>query len=208
MNKKPFLLLLALAATTCSAFAQVRMRDVFAGAPDSLFPLLTRNNRLDCIDFSENGMEARVRNRFDEPAVLDTLTDTYLSMRTGMCGNVEMKLFASGGDTLVCVCRTAFGPAADSEVRVYDLGWRHRRTLPRPAAEAFLRPSADLQPWTPETADTLRRIRSEAEFLPLVRATLSPDAATVMWTQQSSEFSKDMKKVADRYLQPVYTPLE
>ena len=208
MNKKLVLLLLALAATTSSASAQIRMRDVFADVPDSLFPLLTRNNRLDCIDFKENGMEARVRNRFDEPAVLDTLTDTYMSMRTGTCGNVEMKLFVHGCDTLVCVCRTAFGPAADSEVRVYDLAWRHLRTISHPTAEAFLRPSDDVQPWTPETADTLRRIRSEAELLPLVRATLSPDADTIMWTLQSTEFSKDIKKVADRYLQPIYITLE
>ena len=45
-----------------SAGAQLKMREVFAQLPDSVLPLMTRNNRLDCIDFIENGMEARVKN--------------------------------------------------------------------------------------------------------------------------------------------------
>ena len=42
-----------------------RMRDYFADMPDSILYVMTRNNRLDCIDFIENNMQARVRNRFD-----------------------------------------------------------------------------------------------------------------------------------------------
>ena len=35
-----------------TAWAQeVKMRDIFAQAPDSIFPLMTKNNKLDCIDF-------------------------------------------------------------------------------------------------------------------------------------------------------------
>ena len=44
---------------------EVKMRDVFAQAPDIIFPLLTKNNKLDCIDFIENKMRARVKNKFD-----------------------------------------------------------------------------------------------------------------------------------------------
>ena len=58
-----------------SSCAQVRMRDVFAQLPDSVLPLLTKNNRLDCIDFIENNMEARVKNRFNDHVVLEALTD-------------------------------------------------------------------------------------------------------------------------------------
>ena len=48
--------------------AQTCIRDIYASAPDSIFPLLTRNNRLDQIDFYENDMPAVVKNRFDDRA--------------------------------------------------------------------------------------------------------------------------------------------
>ena len=61
--------------------AQVRVKDLFASAPDSIFPLLTQNNRLDCIDFRENNMTARVKNRMDDVSELKELTDDYLLMQ-------------------------------------------------------------------------------------------------------------------------------
>ena len=45
------------------SLAAQKMRDVFATMPDSVLGLMTKNNRLDCIDFIENDMEAKVRNR-------------------------------------------------------------------------------------------------------------------------------------------------
>ena len=64
------------------AMAQPMMRDVFAAMPDSVLPLVTKNNRLDCIDFIENNMEARVRNRMGEYVALEALTSTYARFRT------------------------------------------------------------------------------------------------------------------------------
>ena len=43
-------ILIMLAMSGLSAFSQTKAKDVFAAAPDSIFPLLTTNNRLDCID--------------------------------------------------------------------------------------------------------------------------------------------------------------
>ena len=47
------------------------MRDVFAQMPDSVLPAVTRNNRLDCIDFIDNNLEAKVRNAFDDYVTLE-----------------------------------------------------------------------------------------------------------------------------------------
>ena len=88
-----------------SSCAQVRRRDVFAQLPDSVLPLLTKNNRLDCIDFIENNMEARVKNRFNDHVVLEALTDDYLSIRTSESSKVEMKIIVQAGDSLIAVNR-------------------------------------------------------------------------------------------------------
>ena len=39
------------------AMAQPMMRDVFAAMPDSVLPLVTKNNRLDCIDFMHQPLD-------------------------------------------------------------------------------------------------------------------------------------------------------
>ena len=97
------------------------MRDVFAQAPDSIFPLMTKNNRLDCIDFIENSMRARVKNKFDTYSELTALTNDYLCLQLSEKSTMEMKIF---NDSLLCMVHTFQGPAADSEVRFYNVKWQ------------------------------------------------------------------------------------
>ena len=205
MNKITIFAIFCLLADSVSA--QLRMRDVFALLPDSVLPLMTKNNRLDCIDFIENDMEARVKNLFDDKVVLDSLTDDFLSLSTSEGSYVEMKLFAEGADSFICVNRTYLGQAADSEVKIYDLSWNFVRRVARPDVREFLKTSESIDSWTPEMADTLRVIRAEAEFLPLIKASLSSNTRQITWVLQKDEFSKNIKKVADKYLQPVVCDL-
>lgn len=205
MNKITIFAIFCLLADSVSA--QLRMRDVFAQLPDSVLPLMTKNNRLDCIDFIENDMEARVKNLFDDKVVLDSLTDDFLSLSTSEGSYVEMKLFAEGADSFICVNRTYLGQAADSEVKIYDLSWNFVRRVARPDIREFLKTSESIDSWTPEMADTLRVIRAEAEFLPLIKASLSSNTRQITWVLQKDEFSRNIKKVADKYLQPVVCDL-
>lgn len=205
MNKITIFAIFCLLAGSVSA--QLRMRDVFAQLPDSVLPLMTKNNRLDCIDFIENDMEARVKNLFDDKVVLDSLTDDFLSLSTSEGSYVEMKLFAEGADSFICVNRTYLGQAADSEVKIYDLSWNFVRRVARPDVREFLKTSESIDSWTPEMADTLRVIRAEAEFLPLIKASLSSNTRQITWVLQKDEFSRNIKKVADKYLQPVVCDL-
>ena len=85
---KKILLFSAFLFAAVSSVAQVRMRDVFALLPDSILPLMTRNNRLDCIDFIENGMEARVKNKFNDQVVLEALTEDFLLISTSESSTV------------------------------------------------------------------------------------------------------------------------
>ena len=110
--------LLFLAVSLSGLRAQTRMRDVFASAPDSVFPMLTRNNRLDCIDFIENKMPARVKNRLDDVVELLSLNEHYLCLRTSERSQVEMRLLS---DSLLCLVNTYEGPAPDSHIRFFDL---------------------------------------------------------------------------------------
>ena len=118
------LLLLVSLATTA-----VDMKDVFTAMPDSVLPTLTRNNRLDMIDFVASGMKAEVNDVFDEKSTLDTLTSDYLHITLNEAVKVEMKLLASlsqladSADHVVCVVMTYGKQPIESKVTLYTSKW-------------------------------------------------------------------------------------
>lgn len=194
--------------------AQVKMRDVFAKMPDEMLPFVTTNNRLDCIDFIENGMQARVKNRVDEYVELKQMTTDYLLLQTSEVGQVEMKLFAQTDSTaVICMVETVSGPVADSYIRFFDQGWKELSLgdvqlmlsvtvqAGRPAVEAFF-PSVPEEERT-KVDDAINELRD----LLLMEAHLSAEHDNISWTLSVEELSKDAKKAAREYVQPVVVPL-
>lgn len=174
-----------------------KMSEVFASAPYDVLPLMTRNNRLDCIDFIENNMEARVKDRFDNDVVLEEMTADYLRLATSKVSSTEMKIV----DGWVYVSETCMGPAADTQVKVYDSKWNLIKVVSRPEVEAFIRTDAKLG------ADERVLLIAEAKILTLIKGSLSKTDNTLTWELQTDEFTRDMKKAADKCLQPVVVRL-
>lgn len=174
-----------------------KMSEVFASAPYDVLPLMTRNNRLDCIDFIENNMEARVKDRFDNDVVLEEMTADYLRLVTSKVSSTEMKIV----DGRVYVSETCMGPAADTQVKVYDSKWNLIKVVSRPEVEAFIRTDAKLG------ADERVLLIAEAKILTLIKGSLSKTDNTLTWELQTDEFTRDTKKAADKCLQPVVVRL-
>ena len=174
-----------------------KMSEVFASAPYDVLPLMTRNNRLDCIDFIENNMEARVKDRFDNDVVLEEMTADYLRLVTSKVSSTEMKIV----DGRVYVSETCMGPAADTQVKVYDSKWNLIKVVSRPEVEAFIRTDAKLG------ADERVLLIAEAKILTLIKGSLSKTDNTLTWELQTDEFTRDIKKAADKCLQPVVVRL-
>ena len=72
--------------------AQTTMRKVFSEMPDSLMPYLTKNNRLDLIDFFESSMKAEVTNNLDGHSQLTALTTDSLSLQLSAALRIDMLL--------------------------------------------------------------------------------------------------------------------
>ncbi len=156
------------------------MRDLYAEAPDSIFPLLTKNNRLDQIDFRENNMKAEVKNRFDQPSELLVLTDRYLKLQLSERCLVELRLRS---DSTLCLVETFAGPAPDSRIRCFDKNWNALPlTIERPAVDEFLSADVDID------------ARLALQALPLIQASLSPDDDNVTFELQTSELTKEQRK--------------
>lgn len=195
------------------ATAQPLMRDVFAAMPDSILPMVTKNNRLDCIDFIENNMEARVRNKVDEYVVLEALTDDYARFRTSVVAVMELKLLPTNDTTSVlCVVTTAESGeegterrVLDSNIRFYDTAWLPLSSnapavsvLQQRDGDAFFATAApdSLQ----AEAESARR--SLASFHP-VRMTLVPDDYTLTLTLQTGYLTVEERRAIKDCLRPV-----
>lgn len=166
-----------------SSFAETRIRDIYAAAPDSIFPLLTQNNRLDQIDFRENNMQAVVKNKYDDRVELLVLSDRYLQLQLSNRCTVEMRLLS---DSVFCMVQTYNAPAPDSRVRFFDAEWHELpQTIGRPTVDDFLSEDIDTD------------VRLALQALPLIKATLSQDDDNITWELQTSELTREQRKKAE-----------
>lgn len=167
--------------------------DVFTSMPDSILPLLTGKSRKDMVDFYNNKMEAKVRNRFGDYAQLDTLCEQYLRLTLTEASTVEMRLLEAGDSTtLVCLIQTVAAPVRDSRVRFFDSTWRlqHWVELPVPSTADFF----DGQ------GDSLQLVQRSIDDLRLVEVTASPVEPVLTFTLSVQELDREKKKLASRHL--------
>ena len=203
--KRLFLILLTFPFSLLT-FAQMGER--FTSMPDSLLPLIPEKARRDMLDFYQNHMEAKVRNRLNDYVRLDTLTNTYLRLTSSKASTLELKLLHTADSLpILALIRTVAAPIRDSHVEFYDTLW-HRLPwlrLPVPTTVEYfpvvpdsLRPELDL-------------VQRSIDDLRLVEVTVSPDApiftlqvsAEVIGAPLVSEQTEDIKSLARRFLCPL-----
>ena len=178
---KKFLFLLLLSVVCCQlSVTQTRIRDIYAATPDSIFPLLTKNNRLDQIDFRENNMKAEVKNKFDDHSELLVLNDKYLKLQLSKRCIVEMRLLT---DSTFCMVQTYSAPAPDSRIRLFDTNWNELPiTVETPSVDEFL--SEDLD------TDT----RQSLQALSLIKARLDEKDNSITFELQTSELTREQRQ--------------
>lgn len=89
--KKTFILF-SLLLLALSVGAQPKIADLLREMPDSLLPLLSKNNRLDMIDFCEAKMKAEVTNLLEGNSEMTALTDDSLSIQLSGTQRVDIYL--------------------------------------------------------------------------------------------------------------------
>lgn len=108
------------------------MADVFKAMPDSLLPYLSKNNRLDMIDFMEAHMKAEVTNLMEGSSEMTALSADSLSLRmsdvltVGMSlSKVEEPIDSSRYVVLVRRTYSLNENQAETIVDTYSSAWRH-----------------------------------------------------------------------------------
>ena len=129
------------------------MAALFKEMPDSLMPYLTRNNRLDMLDFMEAHMKAEVTNRFDGKSEMKALTPDSLFITMNNLLTIDMKLVKveEPVDSSLVTIRvrrtyTLNENQAESVVDFYSSAWRllssrvERSSILKRDDEVFARP--------------------------------------------------------------------
>lgn len=122
-----------------SSQAQATMGEVFKTMPDSIFPVLTKTNRLDMIDFLEAKMKAKVDNRLDGESEMTALTDSSLTLRLSEALTVDMALVntAEAYDSchqlvrMVYTYQLSSGKEHETVTRYFTLHWRQLQQVPQ-----------------------------------------------------------------------------
>ena len=189
------IILIMLAMSGLSAFSQTKAKDVFATAPDSIFPLLTTNNRLDCIDLIENNMKATVKNKLEQKAEMTALTDSYLQIKPSERSVVEIKML---NDSVFCLINTCLGPAPDSRISFFTRDWKpYAMTFPTPHASDFWKSVPD------SLAREANFAQRSLEDLLLIQISADKENTELTLTIQTSELSGKEKEIAQKYVQPL-----
>jgi len=167
------------------------MREVFIAMPDSIEPLLSKNNRMDMIDFIDSHMQARVTNRLDEQSIMDTLTVDYVKVSLSSNAVMEMKLYEKGTEKVLLLVHTVGGPVKGSELCFFTSDWK-------PLEAQFELPSFssyEVNPRESLTEEQIELLEGLAD-LELVEMELSPSNNMLLCTPSISILSKeDQEKV-------------
>ena len=121
--------------------ARTPMRNWLVTMPDSVMPLLTKNDRLDFIDFFDAKMAAVVTNRMEGKSRMDTLTADYVHFAYTPSTEVEMKLLPVNDSTdVLCMVTTIKAAVNDSRIAFFDEAWQPLKVsdyMAEPCVEDF-----------------------------------------------------------------------
>jgi hypothetical protein len=117
------IMLLSVALLPSTGIAR-SMADLFATEPGNIFPLLTRTNRLDMVDYHLNGQTVDMANSLAGESRLLALDSTYIKVQTSDSRLVEMRMRTAGKDTVITVIETVMTPVPDSRLSQWNAHWQ------------------------------------------------------------------------------------
>ena len=172
------------------------LRSLFVAMPDSVLPLLTKTNRMDCVDFLDSNMKAEVKNRFNKTSELKVLTKDYLELQLTSQSSVEMKLLPMNDSVkVVCMVHTVCGPVCDSEITFYDTQWKQL-----PSKNFITLPEVDRFYYLNTNDESYATVRKAADMY-LMKANLSSEASTLTFIYTTPDYlSKEDREKLELYL--------
>ena len=160
------ILFLSLALLPMTGTART-IADFFASETGNIFPLLTRTNRLDMVDYHKSGQTVAISNNLTGDSKLLELDSTYIKVQTSSSKVVEMLMRTAGKDTVITVIETVMTPVPDSRLSQWNSHWQRYisdRLFAMPAIDDF---------FVKKMPQELRADLQDAMIFPLIRLTFT-----------------------------------
>ena len=176
------IIFLSMALMPSTGFART-VADLFATEPGNIFPLLTRTNRLDLVDYYNSGQQVAVPNNLAGESRLLELDSAYIKVQTSESRVVEMLMRQAGKDTVITVIETVMTPVPDSRLTQWNVHWQRftsEKLFAMPGIDDFI--AVKMSP-------ELRADLQAAMIFPLVQLTFKGDKhATIEATHGLDRF--------------------
>ena len=163
------ILCLSLALVPLTGTART-IADFFASEPGNIFPLLTRTNRLDMVDYHKSGQTVAISNNLTGDSKLLELDSTYIKVQTSDAKVVEMLMRTAGKDTVITVIETVMTPVPDSRLSQWNSHWQRYisdRLFAMPVIDDF---------FVKKMPQELRADLQDAMIFPLIRLTFTGES--------------------------------
>ena len=184
-----------LAACVFGASAQLTARIAFTRAPQSVFPLLDTNTRLDMIDYFDAGMKTESKNALGGGSALLDMSPESLRVKMSDASVHQLFLLPAANDTLIGVIRTVATPGHDSSMTLYTSQWQ-------PAARQHRFQAPVLRDWVTDPSH-LPDVETVVPFM-LTGYSYDPATSTLTLTNNLKGFlSDDIYAMVADYMRPV-----
>jgi len=112
-------------AGTSFVYEKTPVKDFLKTMPDTILPILSKNNILDFIDFMESGQQAEVTNKMHGKSIMMVLENDFASIALTTHTRADIKLLPKGNDDVLIyvVTTTRTDSLYDSHVKVYNENW-------------------------------------------------------------------------------------
>lgn len=127
--KKIFTLFL-FSALSLSLSAQT-MKEIISNMPDSITPLLTKNTRLNFIDYIEANQKAVEKNRLGGESEMTLLNETRCVIKMSGSSTLDIKLLKSPEPSIgiITSVNTKENSTITSIIKYYSLDWKLLKTI-------------------------------------------------------------------------------
>lgn len=199
MTMKKYLLSLTVALGSLTALAQTTAADLFTSAPQSVFPLLDRNTRLDMVDYYKNGLTTQSQNQLDGRSAITEMTPESVTVKMSDSSASQLVELKGNNGPIIALINTVATPGLDSNIKFFDAGWN-----PLPAENFFTQPG--WKEWLTESGRQHEMdVTMQVPFM-LSSYRIDPSTSTLTLTNNLSRFlDKEIYDDLSSYLNPTLT---
>lgn len=101
------------------------IEDIYINMPDSLNPTLSKQNRLELLEYYKAGQKDSIRNRFGNKAIVINLDsiNNLLTIKNTPVSTFQLKIFVVNTKPTIGIISTVCSSICQSYVQFYDTSW-------------------------------------------------------------------------------------